>query len=70
MPAGREADDAEATRAGFAQTPDLGANLLERPRMPRVQRIAEHARTEPEAFEPGDYRLGLVRRVLGVTAAR
>jgi len=71
VPARGEADHADPRRPGVASPPDLVAQLRERHGVPRVQGVAEHARTQAELLlHPGGDRLGLVRCMLRIAAAR
>jgi hypothetical protein len=65
----REPDEADALGACFPAAADLGAQRVQRRRVPDVERVAEHARLHADLAEPAGDRLGFVRSVGGVPAA-
>jgi len=66
----REPDEPDALRPRRPLAADLGAQRVQRRRVPDVERIAEHARLHADLAEPAGHRLGFVRSVRGITAAR
>jgi len=66
---GGEPDEPDALGTCGPPAADLGAQRVQRRRVPDVDRVAEHARLHAHLAEPAGHRLGFVRGVLGIPAA-
>jgi hypothetical protein len=60
----------DALRTSRPPTGYLSAQRVQRPRVPDVERIAEHARLYAYLPEPPGHWLGFVSSVLGIPAGR